>query len=82
MYNATKKPIKRVVNPKKLLNSKWTATKPSNKEKHFMVTKLIKPEAADQAIELIELEAVFTKRTQILPWQQLNETELWLQGWV
>ena len=76
------KSSKRIVNPKKLLNSKWTAVNPINKEKHFLVTKLIKPETIDQTIEFIELEAVFTKRSQILPWQQLNENELWLQGWV
>lgn len=73
---------KRIVNPKKLINSKWTAVTPSDKEKHFMVTKLIPPEDVDQAIKLIELEAVYSKRTQTLPWQQLNETSMWLQGWV
>lgn len=81
MANTMKSP-KRIVNPKKLLNSKWTAVSPSHKEKHFMVTKLIPPEDVDQAIKLIELEAVYSKRTQTLPWQQLNETSMWLQGWV
>jgi tryptophan-rich hypothetical protein len=81
MANTMKTP-KRIVNPKKLLNSKWTAVTPSHKEKHFMVTKLIPPEDVDQAIKLIELEAVYSKRTQTLPWQQLNETSMWLQGWV
>ncbi|MFV1921198.1 MAG: TIGR02450 family Trp-rich protein [Methylotenera sp.] len=76
------KSSKRFVNAKKLLNSKWTAVNPINKEKHFLVTKLITPETNDQNIELIELEAVFTKRCQILPWQQLNESALWLQGWL
>lgn len=76
------KSTKRIVNPKKLLNSKWTAVTPSNKEKHFIVTKLIAPEFDHQAIELIELEAVMTNRKQILKWQQLNETAKWLQGWV
>jgi tryptophan-rich hypothetical protein len=28
------------INPKKLLNSKWTAVTPMNKEKHFLVTGL------------------------------------------
>ena len=28
------------INPKKLLNSKWTAVKPTNKEKHFLVTEI------------------------------------------
>ncbi len=81
MANTMKTP-KRIVNPKKLINSKWTAVTPSDKEKHFMVTKLIPPEDVDQAIKLIELEAVYSKRTQTLPWQQLNETNMWLQGWV
>jgi tryptophan-rich hypothetical protein len=81
MANTMKTP-KRIVNPKKLLNSKWTAVTPSHKEKHFMVTKLIPPEDVDQAIKLIKIEAVYSKRTQTLPWQQLNETSMWLQGWV
>ena len=28
------------INPAKLLNSKWTAVKPTNKEKHFLVTEI------------------------------------------
>lgn len=32
--------MKNVVNKKKLLNSKWTAVNPKNKEKHFQVTKV------------------------------------------
>ena len=36
----TKNPI----HPKKLLLSKWTAVMPENKEKHFMVIKVIEPE--------------------------------------
>lgn len=76
------KSSKRILNPKKLLNSKWTAVNPINKEKHFLVTKLIPPETIDQTIEFIEIEAVFTKRYQILPWQQLNDSKLWLQGWL
>jgi hypothetical protein len=29
------------LSPKKLLHSKWTAVEPRNKEKHFLVTKVI-----------------------------------------
>lgn len=75
------KKSKRITSPKKLLNSKWTAVKPTNKEKHFIVTKLVKPEIPDQAIEQIELEAVHSKRVQTLPWQTLNDESTWLQGW-
>ena len=28
------------LNPKKLLNSKWTSVNPVNKEKHFLVTEV------------------------------------------
>ena len=73
---------KRITNPKKLLNSKWTAVTPANKEKHFMVIKLIVPDLPNQPIEYIELEAVHSKRIQLLPWQQLNDATIWLQGWV
>ena len=73
---------KRIVNPKKLLNTKWTATVPANKEKHFMVTQIIMPNLATEPIEMIMLEAVHSKRSQLLPWQQLNDASIWLQGWV
>tara|TARA_B110000208_G_scaffold72607_1_gene93391 strand:- start:3107 stop:3340 length:234 start_codon:yes stop_codon:yes gene_type:complete len=76
------KSTKHIVNPKKLLNSKWTAVTPSNKEKHFMVTKLVLSEDENQPIEIIELEAIMTKRKQTLKWQLLNEKDKWLQGWV
>jgi tryptophan-rich hypothetical protein len=76
------KSTKPVVSPKKLLNSKWTAVKPTNKEKHFMVTKLVTPETLGQAIEFIELQAVYSKRTETLPWRQLNDKSVWLQGWI
>ena len=71
-----------LLNPKKLLLSKWTAVKPSHKRKHFLVSKVILPELPDAAIEFIELEAVFDKSTQVIPWRDLKENDIWLQGWV
>jgi tryptophan-rich hypothetical protein len=76
------KSIKRITNPKKLLNSKWTAAIPENKEKHFIVTKLILPDAPLLPIEFIELEAVHSKRSQLIAWQLLNDEKVWLQGWL
>lgn len=76
------KSLKRITNPKKLLNSKWTAAIPENKEKHFIVTKLMLPDAPLQPIEFIELEAVHSKRSQLIAWQLLNDEKVWLQGWV
>jgi len=70
------------INPKKLLNSKWTAVTPSHKEKHFMVIGVIAPELPATVVSLVELEAVYTKRKFTLPWQTLVDEALWLQGWV
>jgi tryptophan-rich hypothetical protein len=75
-------PIKRMNSPKKLLHSKWTAVKPVNKEKHFLVTHLILPDNAYEPITIIELEAVHSKRSQKLSWQALNDSTIWQQGWV
>ena len=69
------------LNPKKLLRSKWTAATPQNKEKHFMVIKLITPMLPLIQIELIELEAVNSKRSFVLPWRELNDKNYWIQGW-
>jgi tryptophan-rich hypothetical protein len=69
------------LNPKKLLRSKWTAATPRNKEKHFMVTRLIKPESPLMPIETIELEALHSRRVLVLPWLDLSDRSQWLQGW-
>ena len=47
-----------------------------------MVTKLVMPDSLDQSIELIKLEAVYSRRIQLLPWAHLNDSNLWIQGWV
>ncbi len=67
------------INPKKLLHSKWTAVKPVNKEKHFMVTEM-KFDEEDNVIHCV-LEAVLTKREESIDWQSLKNVEQWRQGW-
>lgn len=74
------KPFK--LNPKKLLHSKWKAVKPVNKEKHFMVTKLIIRNEETQVIETVEIEAVMTGRMQRMDWRALQDSGVWKQGWV
>lgn len=74
-------PIRRRLTPRKLLLSKWTAVAPRNKEKHFIVTKLIEPESATAPIELVEIEAVHSRRSVILPWRDLTDAAQWAQGW-
>jgi tryptophan-rich hypothetical protein len=69
------------LNPAKLLLSKWTAATPRNKEKHFIVSRVVQPEPPTLAIEFVELEAVYTRRTVTLPWRALTDVSQWLQGW-
>ena len=74
-------PQTRIVNPQKLLLSKWTAVAPQDKEKHFMVIGLIKSDSQAATIETIELEAVYSRRSVVLPWRELCDDRQWLQGW-
>ena len=69
------------INPAKLLLSKWTAVKPVNKEKHFLVIKLVEPENEGDPLELIELEAIFSQRVMVMNWRELKNLDNWLQGW-
>ncbi|MFB1016570.1 MAG: TIGR02450 family Trp-rich protein [Burkholderiaceae bacterium] len=70
------------LHPKKLLLSKWTASVPIAKQKHFLVTRVILPEHIGDAIELVELEAVLSKATQVIDWRDLQDDGVWRQGWV
>ncbi|WP_460164863.1 TIGR02450 family Trp-rich protein [Pseudomonas sp. S1_G07] len=67
------------INPAKLLLSKWTAARPRNKEKHFLVTELFCDE--DGTVLEVELQAVMTRRGERLPWQALQDTQAWTIGW-
>jgi len=69
------------ISPKKLLLSKWTAVNPIAKQKHFLVSKLILPDDPSQPIELVEIEAVFSKKTKQISWKELRNSDLWIQGW-
>jgi tryptophan-rich hypothetical protein len=69
------------LNPKKLLLSKWTAVQPVAKQKHFLVSKIIYPDSPDEAIELVELEAIYSKKVKKIAWRDLTNSEVWLQGW-
>ena len=68
--------------PGKLLMSKWTAAAPINKEKHFLVSRLVAPEAPGGNIDCIEMDAVHSGRRFTLRWRELNDTSRWLQGWL
>ena len=70
------------LNPKKLLLTKWTAIKPVAKQKHFLVSRVIQPDDPADPIEQVEIEAVFSKATQVIIWRELRDDSVWRQGWV
>ncbi|NWC74211.1 TIGR02450 family Trp-rich protein [Pseudomonas sp. P7759] len=67
------------INPAKLLLSKWTAARPRNKEKHFLVTELFRDE--EGVVLEIELQAVMTRRAERFTWQTLQNADAWKIGW-
>jgi len=67
------------INPKKLLQSKWTAVEPLNKEKHFMVTEMEFDEEGN--VEICLIEAILSKREEPIDWHVLKDQTKWLQGW-
>jgi tryptophan-rich hypothetical protein len=69
------------LHPKKLLLSKWTAIKPVGRQKHFLVTKVIDPEVDGGKIEWVELEAIMSRKTRRILWRELQDSQVWQQGW-
>jgi len=67
------------INPKKLLNSKWTAVVPVNKEKHFIISDMEFDE--EGLVVSCSIEAVMSRRSSLINWQDLKDTDHWLQGW-
>jgi len=70
------------LNPKKLLLTKWTAVTPVKKQKHFLVSRLIQPLVPTDPVELVEIESVFSKATQVIAWRELQNEGVWRQGWL
>ena len=75
-------PTRNPLSPKKLLLSKWTAVTPRHKERRFIVTRVVLPEPPATRIELVELEAVHSRRSVVLHWRDLTDGAVWRRGWV
>jgi len=73
---------KNPLSPKKLLLTKWTAVTPRNREKHFVVLRVIEPEPPSVRIEQVELQAVHSGNLYLLHWRELTDASQWRQGWV
>ena len=67
------------INPRKLLNSKWTAVTPVRKEKHFMVTEVEFDE--EGIVTLCSIETLISKRSIPINWHDLTNENNWIQGW-
>ncbi|WP_313088187.1 TIGR02450 family Trp-rich protein [Pseudomonas sp.] len=66
-------------NPQKLLLSKWTATQPRHKEKHFIVVDLERDE--EGVLLRVEIQAVHSRRSEWLDWRALRDETRWRLGW-
>ena len=75
-------PASNPLSPNKLLHTKWTAANPREREKHFLVTRVLEPRVPGAAVEQVELEAVLTKRSRVIRWRELTDPSVWVQGWV
>ena len=67
------------INPNKLLLSKWSAVNPEKKERHFIVSELIRDE--NEVIIACKLESVLSKTLYEIDWKVLKDRENWLMGW-
>ncbi|WP_417597474.1 TIGR02450 family Trp-rich protein [Oceanospirillum sp.] len=70
---------KNQINPRKLLQSKWTAVEPMDREKHFLVTEVEFDE--EGTVTYCELEAVISHKLYPINWQDLKDASRWRQGW-
>ena len=66
------------INPKKLLNSKWTKVFPTKKEKHFLITELKYDE--NELISDCLIEAIISKSNESIDWNELKDSNQWQQG--
>lgn len=73
------KPASNRFNPEKLLLSKWTARQPQNREKHFLVCELLRNEEGE--LLQVELQAVLSRRSELIDWRELRDNERWQIGW-
>jgi tryptophan-rich hypothetical protein len=67
---------------KKLLDSKWTAVQPEEREKHFVVTRVLDAKRPRASGPSVELRCLLTKRFRIVTRADLENRERWLPGWL
>ena len=68
------------VNRKKLPGSKWTALRPVDREKHFLVTDWVRDDDGLPTDE-VRIEAILTNVEREIPWRELEDRDRWRIGW-
>ena len=66
---------------RRLLGSKWTAAEPKDRDKHFTVVHLRAENAEGRASVTAELEALISRRSHLVPIEDLKDRERWHAGW-
>jgi tryptophan-rich hypothetical protein len=69
------------VNLKKLPGSKWTAVRPVDREKHFLVLDWVRDDDGEPTGEIL-IEAILTNVVRTIPWRELEDRDRWRIGWV
>lgn len=54
---------------------------PRDREKHFLVVKVLDPDVAGAAPTKVHLEAVLSRRIVTLCWRELEYPAVWKPGW-
>ena len=67
------------VNPKKILDSKWTAATPKDGDKHFTVTRLWWEKRGK--LSQVQLTGVVTGSQRAIHWRELKDNDKWRPGW-
>ena len=55
---------------------------PLARKKHYLLSRVIEPELPMDPVVSVEIEAVFSKATQVIAWRELQDDNIWRQGWV
>jgi tryptophan-rich hypothetical protein len=68
------------VNRKKIAGSKWTAVRPVERQKHFIVLDWVRDDDGRPTDE-VEIEAVLTRAVSVIHWRALEDRDRWRIGW-
>lgn len=62
-----------------MMGSKWTALRPVNKEKHFVV--LGRHKSSDETGSEFQLRSILTGRIWVVRASVLQDVTIWKRGW-